>query len=289
MKERAKSNRSAYMFMLPAFLIYVSVIIFPIFYSLYISFRSGSGVGKMKFVGLDNYVKLFKDPVFWQALGHTGIWTILTVGITMTVSLFFATLLNNSMAGRTFFRGLFYFPTVIAIVAVGIIWRWIYNPQIGIINSFFKLLGISYRQTWISNSGSVLIAIFVAALWQGIGQPMILFLAGLQSVSTECLEAADIDGANKFQKFFRVTVPLMKDTFIMVICTLVISAMKVYDIIKAITDGGPNHSSEMLATYMYSQTFSYNNVGYGTAIATVMVLVMLVVIIPYMSFSAKER
>ena len=277
------------MFMLPAFLIYVSVIIFPIFYSLYISFRSGSGVGKMKFVGLDNYVKLFKDPVFWQALGHTGIWTILTVGITMTVSLFFATLLNNSMAGRTFFRGLFYFPTVIAIVAVGIIWRWIYNPQIGIINSFFKLLGISYRQTWISNSGSVLIAIFVAALWQGIGQPMILFLAGLQSVSTECLEAADIDGANKFQKFFRVTVPLMKDTFIMVICTLVISAMKVYDIIKAITDGGPNHSSEMLATYMYSQTFSYNNVGYGTAIATVMVLVMLVVIIPYMSFSAKER
>lgn len=277
------------MFMLPAFLIYVSVIIFPIFYSLYISFRSGSGVGKMKFVGLDNYVKLFKDPVFWQALGHTGIWIILTVGITMTVSLFFATLLNNSMAGRTFFRGLFYFPTVIAIVAVGIIWRWIYNPQIGIINSFFKLLGISYRQTWISNSGSVLIAIFVAALWQGIGQPMILFLAGLQSVSTECLEAADIDGASKFQKFFKVTVPLMKDTFIMVICTLVISAMKVYDIIKAITDGGPNHSSEMLATYMYSQTFSYNNVGYGTAIAIVMVLVMLVVIIPYMSFSAKER
>jgi raffinose/stachyose/melibiose transport system permease protein len=289
MKERAKSSRSAYMFMLPAFLIYVSVIIFPIFYSLYISFRSGSGVGKMKFVGLDNYVKLFKDPVFWQALGHTGIWIILTVGITMTVSLFFATLLNNSMAGRTFFRGLFYFPTVIAIVAVGIIWRWIYNPQIGIINSFFKLLGISYRQTWISNSGSVLIAIFVAALWQGIGQPMILFLAGLQSVSTECLEAADIDGASKFQKFFKVTVPLMKDTFIMVICTLVISAMKVYDIIKAITDGGPNHSSEMLATYMYSQTFSYNNVGYGTAIAIVMVLVMLVVIIPYMSFSAKER
>lgn len=288
-----KSNRekgsTAYLFMLPAFIIYISVIIFPIFYSLYISFRAGTGVGVMEFVGLQNYAQMAHDAVFWQSLRHTFIWIVLTVVITMTVSLCFAVLLNQRMRGRTFFRGLFYFPSVIAIVAVGTIWRWIYNPQLGIINSFFRLVGINYTQTWISDTHTVLMAVFIASLWQGIGQPMILFLAGLQAVDTQCLEAADIDGANAVQKFFRVTVPLMKDTFIMVICTLVIAAMKVYDIVKALTDGGPNHASEMLATYMYSQTFTYNNVGYGTAIAVVMVLIMLIVIIPYMSFNTRER
>ncbi len=289
MKGKRIKSGPAYLFMLPAFLIYTSVIIFPIFYSLYISFHSGTGVGQMKFVGAQNYVTLVHDDVFWASLAHTVIWIALTVTITMTISLLFAVLLNGKMKGRTFFRGLFYFPSVVAIVAVGTIWRWIYNPQLGIINSFLRMIGSSHTQTWIANSHTVLGAVFVASLWQGIGQPMILFLAGLQSVSPEVMEAADIDGANAVQKFFRVTVPLMKDTFIMVICTLVISSMKVYDIVKALTDGGPNHGSEMLATYMYSQTFTYNNVGYGTAIAVVMVLIMLVVIIPYMSFTAKER
>ena len=118
---------------------------------------------------------------------------------------------------------------------------------------------------------------------------MILFLAGLQSVDPQTLEAADIDGANGVQKFFRVTIPLMKDTFVMVLCTLVISAMKVYDIVKALTDGGPNNASQMLATYMYNQTFAYNNVGYGTAIAIVMVLIMMIVIVPYLIFTAREN
>ncbi len=288
-KHKEESSRSAYLFMLPALIIYLSVIVFPIFYSLYISFHSGTGIGMMKFVGLQNYVAMGSDPVFWQSLVHTLIWIALTVCITMPVSLLFAVLLNKYMPGRTFFRGLFYFPSIIAIVAVGIIWRWIYNPQLGIINSFLKLIGSSYRQTWIAKPDTVLIAVFFASLWQGIGQPMILFLAGLQSVDPQTLEAADIDGANGVQKFFRVTIPLMKDTFVMVLCILVISAMKVYDIVKALTDGGPNNASQMLATYMYNQTFAYNNVGYGTAIAIVMVLIMMIVIVPYLIFTAREN
>lgn len=133
-KHKEESSRSAYLFMLPALIIYLSVIVFPIFYSLYISFHSGTGIGMMKFVGLQNYVAMGSDPVFWQSLVHTLIWIALTVCITMPVSLLFAVLLNKYMPGRTFFRGLFYFPSIIAIVAVGIIWRWIYNPQLGIIN-----------------------------------------------------------------------------------------------------------------------------------------------------------
>lgn len=118
---------------------------------------------------------------------------------------------------------------------------------------------------------------------------MILFLAGLQSVSPDVLEAATIDGAGPVRKFFSVTVPLMKETFVMVIATLIVAAMKVYDVVQGLTGGGPNNATQMLATYMYSQTFQYNNVGMGTAVACVMVVMMMVVIVPYVSFTAKEK
>lgn len=243
----------------------------------------------MQFVGLKNYSQLIHDEVFWMSFQHTIIWIVLTVVVTTTVSLLLAVILNQKFAGRTFFRAFFYFPSVISAIAVAIIWRWIYNPQIGFINQFAKMLGLDFTQTWISTPNTALIALFVAALWQAIGQPMILFLAGLGGIPSDILEAASIDGANAVQKFFRITVPLMKDTFIMVISTLLIAAMKVYDIVKGLTDGGPNNATQVLASYMYNQVFQYNNVGYGTAIAIIMVLMMLIVIIPYMSFTAKKE
>ena len=284
----SRSDKKAYLFMLPGFLIYVSVIIFPVFYSLYISFHSGTGIGGMEFVGLQNYVNMTKDEVFWMSFKHTIIWLILTIIVTMTVSLGLALLLTRNFRGRTFFRGLFYFPSVVATVAVGIIWRWIYNPQLGFINQFFKVIGLDYKQTWISDYNVALYALFAASLWQAVGQSMILFIAGLQTVSSEVLEAASIDGANPVKKFFFVTMPLMKDTFIIVIATLLIGGMKVYDIVKSLTDGGPNNATQVLASYMYNQVYAYNNVGYGTAIAIVMVLLMMIVIVPYLLYTAKK-
>ena len=204
---------------------------------------------------------------------------MLTVLVTMTVSLLFAVILNKQFRGRTIFRALFYFPAVVAPIAVAIIWRWIYNPNIGFVNQLFKALGSTYKQTWISDPKVAIFAVFFASLWAGIGQPMILFLAGLQGVSIDILEAATIDGAGPVKKFFLVTIPLMKQTFVMVLATLITAAMKVYDIVAGLTDGGPNNSTQMLATYMYSQTFQYNNVGMGTAVAVLMLVMMLVVII----------
>ena len=206
----------------------------------------------------------------------------------MSVSLAFAVVLNKKFIGRTFFRGFFYFPCVIAPIAVAIIWRWIYNPSMGFINEFFELIGLNFTQSWISDPNVSLYAVFMASLWQAIGQPMILFLAGLQAISPDVLEAATIDGANGYKKFFMVTVPLLKDTFVIVIATLIVAAMKVFDVVQGLTGGGPNDSTQMISTYMYSQVFKYNNVGYGTAIACVMVFMMLIVIVPYVSFTAKE-
>lgn len=287
--KKEKVDLGACLFLLPAGIIYLSVIIVPVFYSLYISLCSWNGIGEMKFVGLSNYGNLFtNDPVFFIALKNNLIWIFLTILVTMTVALGLALILNMQFRGRTFFRGFFYFPCVIAPIAVAIIWRWIYNPTVGFVNEFFKLLGIDLVQSWISNPKVSLYAIFAASLWQAVGQPMILFLAGLQGVSVDILEAAVIDGAGPVKKFFYITVPSMKETFVIVIATLLVAAMKVFDVVQGLTGGGPNNATQMMSTYMYSQTFQYNNVGRGTAIACVMVIMMMVVIVPYVSFTAKD-
>lgn len=281
---------SDYLFLLPAMLIYCSVIVIPVFYTLYISTHKWNGIGEMESVGLNNYVNLFtNDPIFQKALVNNLIWIVLTIAVTMTVALAFAVMLNKSFRGRTFFRGFFYFPCVIAPIAVSIIWRWIYNPSVGFVNQFFGLLGVAYRQSWISSPQYSLYAVFAAALWQAIGQPMILFLAGLQTVPEDVLEAATIDGASNRRKFFTITCPLMKETFVIVVANLITAALKVFDVVQGLTGGGPNNATQMLPTYMYSQTFQYSNVGTGTAIASVMVLMMMVVIIPYVLFTAREH
>lgn len=287
---KRKNNISAYFFLVPAGIVYLSVIIVPVFYSLFVSLHKWNGIAKMEFVGLENYITLiFHDETFLIALRNNILWIILTISVTMTVSLGFAIVLNKKFFGRTVFRAFFYFPCVVASIAVAIIWRWIYNPNIGFINQFFKALGTGIKQTWISDPKASLYACFFASLWQGIGQPMIMFLAGLQAVPSEILEAATIDGAGPVKRFIKVTCPLMKETFIIVLATLIVAAMKVFDIIQGLTGGGPNNATQMLATYMYSQTFLYNNVGMGTAVACIMIFMMLLVIVPYISFTAKEK
>jgi len=289
MEIRKRTDLAAILFLLPAAVIYLSVIIFPVCYSFYLSLFTGSGIREWTFSGFDNYIKLFSDRIFLVSLKNTVIWILLTLVVTTSISLALAVLLNKKFIGRTFFRGFFFFPWVVAPIAVAIIWRWIYNPTFGFINQFFSAIGVNFSQTWTSNTKTALFTCFVASQWQAIGQPMILFLAGLQMVPNDVLEAATIDGASGPVRFFRVTIPLMKETFIIVISTLIIGAMKVYDIVRGLTDGGPHNASEVLATYMFSQTFEYNNWGYGTAIACVMVIVMLLVVVPYMVFTARKQ
>lgn len=279
----------SWMFLVPAAVIYLSVVIIPVFYSLIISLFKWNGISQMEFVFLDNFVSLFQDSLFLKAISNNLIWIILSLAGTMTVSLGLAVILNKNFFGRTFFRGFFYFPAVIAGIAVALIWRWVYNPQFGFINQFFLALGIDFQQSWVSSPLASLYAVFIASLWQSVGQPMIFFLAGLQTVPEEVLEAALIDGASNARRFFGITIPMMKETFVIVIANLIVGAMKVFDVIMGLTAGGPNNATQMMSTYMYSQTFRYNNVGYGTAIATLMVIFMLMVIVPYVRFTAGKE
>jgi ABC-type sugar transport system permease subunit len=283
-----KSRITAWVFIVPAGIIYLSVVIIPVIYSTVISLFKWNGISKMQFVGLNNFINLFRDPIFIKAITNNLIWVILSLFGTMTVALALAVMLNRKFFGRTFFRGFFYFPAVIAGIATALIWRWIYSPSFGFINQLFMTLGINFQQSWISSPKTSLYAVFAASLWQSIGAPMIFFLAGLQTVPEEILEAAIIDGASNMRRFMVVTIPMMKETFVIVIANLIVGAMRVFDVVMGLTAGGPNDATQMMSTYMYNQTFRYNNVGYGTAIAVLMIVFMMMVIIPYIRFTAAR-
>lgn len=287
MREKFKTG----LFLFPALFIYIIVVVFPTVYSLFLSFCDWNGLGAKKFVGLKNYIQLFtSDSVFYTALRNNIIWIILTICLTVLLALLLALVLNRSFRGRIVYRAIFYFPYMLSWIIVGIIWKWMYNPNFGLINQVLGMVGLdSLKGAYLSNTKMALYCVFIAALWQGLGQPMLYFLAGLQTLPNDILEAAKIDGAGKFNLFFRVIVPMLKETFVIVLATQIIASMKVYDIVYVMTDGGPANSTQTLATYMYNQTFTYSNLGVGSAIATVMVLIMMVVIVPYVAFSTKDE
>jgi raffinose/stachyose/melibiose transport system permease protein len=165
-----------------------------------------------------------------------------------------------------------------------------YDPSTGFINEFLTLINLdSLTGQWTADPKISLICVFVAFAWQSVGQPMILFLAGLQTLPVEVLEAAKIDGAGKIKGFFYVTVPLLKETFVIVLATQIITSMKVFDIVMGMTAGGPANSTQTLATYMYSQSFLWDHWGRGTAIAVVMLMIMMLIVVPYIAFSARRE
>lgn len=285
-----KSDKLAYLFILPAFIIYVSVIIIPTIDSFRFSMYRWNGIGEKVFVGFQNYTDLFfNDEVFRIALKNNVIWILLTLVFIVTISLLLALMLNEPYKGRTFFRGVFYFPSILSGILVSVVWRWMYNPNFGFINEFLTMIGLeNLARSWLALPEIALYAVFFSAAWQGIGQPLILFLAGLQTIPSELLEAAEVDGASRLRRFLQIKIPLLKETFIMVFATLIIAAMRVYDVIFGLTGGGPANSTQTLATYMVQQTFTFSNVGMGAAIASVMLILMMIIIIPYVIFSTKE-
>jgi raffinose/stachyose/melibiose transport system permease protein len=287
---RENVGKGKFWFLLPALIIYLFVIVVPSIYSLFISFYNWDGVGKMKFVGFDNYVYLFlKDNVFQISFKNNIIWTILTVVFTVSIALLIAVALNREFKGRVAYRGIIYFPYTLSGVVVALIWTWMYHPQLGLINGLLEVLGLhGLTKAWLSDPQIALYAVYVAALWQGLGAPMVLFLSGLQTISKDYLEAALIDGAGKFRTFFSIIIPLLRETFVIVFATQIINSLKVYDIISVMTNGGPGNSTQVLATWMYQQSFMFSKLGMGSAIAWVMVVVLMIVIIPYVLYMARD-
>mgnify|MGYP004639377281 FL=1 len=273
----------------PTLLVYMVFIILPIGMAIGYSFTKYSGIGKAKFNGITNYIRLFKDRLFWISFKNTMIMFILAFLLLLTISFLIALLLNNKLKAVDFSKALIFSPAIIAPIIVGIIWVYILDPNIGIINSVLDAIGASaLKRKWIGGSVLSPYSIAVIYFWQQLGYLVTVFIAGLKMIPEEVMEAVKIDGASFWQKTWYVTIPMMKSTISTVSVLIITGVFKIFEIVQQTTGGGPNHLSETLVTYSYSMTFSSSDYGYGMSLATFTFVLSLVITGIY-SLLTKER
>lgn len=273
----------------PTLVVYSVFIILPIGMAVWYSFTKYSGIGKATFVGLENYMRLFKDKVFWVSLKNTMIIFVLAFVLLLTISFLIALLLNNKLKGTDFAKALIFSPAIIAPIIVGIIWVYILDPNVGIINSILDALHLDFlKQKWIGGETLSPYSIAFIYFWQQLGYLVTIFIAGLKMIPEEVLEAVKIDGASTMQKIRYVIIPMMRSTISTVAVLIITGVFKIFEIVQQTTGGGPNHLSETLVTYSYSTTFTSGNYGYGMSLATVTFVLSLIITGIY-SFLTRER
>jgi raffinose/stachyose/melibiose transport system permease protein len=279
-----------YLFVAPALLIYGSFVIYPMLDSLYVSFTNWDGMAEeYQFVGLDNYRKILADPVSVLALKNNIVWTVVMLAVPTILGLLLALGLNRNIRGKTLFRSFFYAPAILPLVGVAGIWSWMFDPNVGLINTTLTKLGLgALTHQWLGDPGTALYAVMVAGIWQGLGFPMVLYLAGLQSIPTDQYEAARIDGAKPLRQFWHITMPWLIETHIVVVTLAVIASFKVFDLIYSMTYGGPGQATQVLASWQYFQTFQFFHAGYGSALTWVIAVILLVVTIPYIRIMSRR-
>jgi raffinose/stachyose/melibiose transport system permease protein len=280
-----------WLFLAPSVVIYSVIVIYPMLYSAYLSLFRWDGISPTKvFVGLENYVILFtQNDVFWVALKNNAIWLGAALLLPTSIGLGLALLLNTRFRGSHVFRSIFYFPAVLSLAVVGLIWTWIYQPDLGLLNQVLAALGLkAFTRNWLSDPQIAIYPVIVAATWNAVGLPMLLYLAGLQTIPEELHEAAKVEGAGPIRRFLYVTFPLLRETTLIVLAITAINALKAYDIVYAMTNGGPANKTQLLSTWMYFLTYNYNQVGLGTAIAVVLFLLTMVFAIPYIRIMTRK-
>ncbi len=264
-----------WLFIFPTVLGLIVLNIIPIFQTIYQSFFKTGDFGRGNiFVGLKNYQKVFGDQEIWQALANTFRYAVVEVPFSIALSLVLAVLLNRKMRGRSFYRTVIFLPMVAAPAAVALVWRWLFNTEFGLINHVFKS-----SVSWISDPGIAIYSIAVIGIWSILGYNMVLFLAGLQEIPHDFYEAAEIDGASGVDSFFHITLPLLSPTIFFVIITRVIGALQVFDLIYMVIDetSPALPKTESLVYLFYRYSFVNKNMGYGSTIVVLLLLVTLLI------------
>lgn len=276
----------------PAVIIYATCALYPITDVFVLSFQKWNGLTPHReFVGLANFDFIFNhDPVFWVAFRNTIIWTILSVTIPPFLGFLLALGLNQNVPGRNALRALFYLPIILAPIAVATMWKWMYDPFYGFFNQMLSEMGLGWMiQDWLGNRHVALYSIFIAYVWQQVGFSMVLFLAGLQGVSYNLVEAARIDGAGRFQVFRYVIVPALRVPITIVLVLSVIHSLKAFDIVYGMTLGGPAQSTQMLALWAFTQSLQIYDFGRGAAVAVVLLVVTVAIVVPYLHWRMKRE
>ncbi|MFC5451367.1 carbohydrate ABC transporter permease [Paenibacillus aestuarii] len=265
----------------PALLIYLTYVIFPIFSTFYYSMFHWSGIESNKtFILFDNYIKLMADSVFWKTVLNNLLLVVASIFTQLPLGLAMALLLMAPIKGIRLFRTVYFMPLLMSTVALGILWTFIYDPTMGIINQALELLGLqSWQMGWLGDSKTAFLAVIVTICWQFTPFYMILFRAAISGIPEEIYESAKIDGASGWKQFWRITLPLLKPTIVTSSVLSVIGSLKYFDLIYVMTEGGPDSSTELMATYMYKQAFAKFNMGYASTISFTMFVISLIVAI----------
>ena len=281
-KRRAKAkpkrqNLAGWLFVGPVILGVLFFQLAPVAASLVVSLTNWSGLNKPTFLGLDNYKELFTaDDTFWPSLKNTVIFTLAVVVLTIGIGLALAVLCNQKVKGIGIFRTLYYSPAVTNVVAIGFVWFWLYDPDNGLFNSTLKTIGID-GPAWLSDTKTALIAVIIVAIWQGVGYPMVILLAGLQSIDQSLLEAATVDGASAWRRFWSVVVPLLTPSLFFLTITQFITSFQVFGIIYVMTSGGPNNATSVFIFHIYEAAFGHGRLGYASAMGWVLFVIVGVV------------
>ena len=300
-KLERKNTLVAYSFLAPNFIGFAVFTLVPVICAIALSLFewNGGDISKLKFVGLDNYATIFATKKVAEkglayffnradlgiALKNTVYYTVVTVPLTIICALALALLLNK-IRGAVFFRTVFFFPYVSSMVAICVCWSFMLMKD-GPVNQLIRALGINFNKGWTADSTMAIWSIILVSVWRNMGYYMVLYLAALQGIPRELMEAATVDGANKWQQFWHVTLPQLKPTTFFVSVMMVISCFKIYDVVAIMTDGGPGRATKMLVTYIYDEAFI--KVRYGQASAISMVLLVIVLLVTIIQFGSEKK
>ncbi|MFN3332785.1 MAG: carbohydrate ABC transporter permease [Caldilinea sp.] len=273
----------AALFLTPPLALYTVIVVAPLLVSFYYSLTDWNGFNpNYTFVGLNNFLKIGRDPLFANAIRNTVIWMVAAILLPSLGGLAIALALNGRGVAGNVYKSLFYLPICLSLVVIGQVWIWMYHPDWGLINVTLDGLGLpSWTRAWLADPQTALLAVIVAWAWQQTGLAMVIFLAGLTSVPKELTEAAEIDGATYWQGLRHVVIPLLLPATVVVMALAIINSLKSFDIVYVMTQGGPFHSSDTLAMFMYTESFKKYYMGYGSAIAVVLFAISLVIIVFY--------
>lgn len=263
-------------FLAPNIVGFLVFTLLPVFASFILAFCQWDIFNPAKFVGFANFATLFRDTLFWKYFWNT-LYFMLGIPLGMAASLGLALLIKQKLKGVTIFRTIYFLPVVSSIVAVALLWRWIYNPDFGLLNSFLKSLGFHNLPQWLSSTTWAKPAIIIMGIWQGAGYNMLLYLAALQGIPSHLYEAAEIDGASKWQQFTNVTWPLLSPTNFFIVIMGVINGFQTFAQIFVMTNGGPAGSTTTIVYYIYNNAFKWFKMGYASSISWFLFLIMFIV------------
>lgn len=282
------SKITPYVFILPMILGLVLFRFGPIIASFLISFTEWRGTTPPEFIGLGNYIELYQSPAFWEILRNTFVFALGFVPGVMLLGLGLALLINQNIKGIAFYRGLYYLPAITSMVAVALVWNWIFQSRFGILNHILRTwFDVTSPPNWLADRETTLLVLIVVSVWKSAGFPMLIFLAGLKGIPRHLYEAAQIDGANRWHQLRYVTLPLLTPVTFFVLIISIFDAFQTFEVTLTMTEGGPIHASTTLSYYIYKNAFQFFRYGFSSALAYV--LMVIVVIITIINFYFRRR